>query len=99
MQSTSKPWQGRLRGLPARAIAEVDIQPKEIGQLKIAIIESARKVGIDRAPRNNCLVSEAIRNQLPSLVRLLRYQNREARSNKPHNQKTHLDVWMAHPVV
>jgi len=44
----------------ARAIAEADIRLKEIGQLKIVIIESAKKVGIDRAARGR---SEGPRNQ------------------------------------
>jgi len=64
----------------ARAAAEADIRLKEIGHLKIAIIESAKMVGIDPAAAqgHDCQVSEAIRNQLPNLVRLLRYENREA---------------------
>jgi hypothetical protein len=66
----------------ARAVAEADIRLKEIGQLKLMMIESARPDGIDSTARGHaedvCQVSEAIRNSLPDLVKLLRYETREA---------------------
>jgi hypothetical protein len=92
------PAKGRKVLELSRAIAEADIRLKEIGQLKIAIIESAKKVGIDRAAAqgHDCLVAEAIRNQLPDLVRLLRYENREAGRRDRAIRKL---IRMAHPGV
>ena len=92
------PAKGRKVLELSRAIAEADIRLKEIGQLKIVIIESAKKVGIDRAAAqgHDCLVAEAIRNQLPDLVRLLRYENREAGRRDRAIRKL---IRMAHPGV
>jgi hypothetical protein len=82
----------------ARAIAEADIRLKEIGHWKIAIIESAKMVGIDptAAQGHDCKVSEAICNQLPNLVRLFRYENREGGRRDRAIRKL---IRMAHPVV
>jgi hypothetical protein len=64
----------------ARVAAKADIRLEEIRLLKIAIIESAERVGIDPTgpPQGEGQASEAIRNQLPNLVRFLRYETREA---------------------
>jgi hypothetical protein len=82
----------------ARAIAEADIRLKEIGNWKIAIIEGAKMVSIDPAAElgDDSQLSEAICNQLPKLVRLLRYENREAGRRDRAIRKL---IRMAHPVV
>jgi hypothetical protein len=82
----------------ARAVAEADIRLKEIGHWKIAIIESAKMISIDPAAalEDDSQLSEAINNQLPDLVKLLRYENRESGRRDSAIRKL---IRMLHPVV
>ncbi len=65
----------------ARVAADADIRLREISQLKLTMMETATADGADpmaAQTEDACRLAAAIPNRLPDLVKLLRYETREA---------------------